>query len=393
VHILILTDRDWTHPQAGGTGTNLLCQVRHWLDWGHRVSVIACGYSGAPRYERDGAVEIHRLGGRSTVFPRTILAQRRRLVPDPDVVLEVINGVTFLTPLWLRTPRVALVHHIHRDHYKEELGALGSLAAFLLETAPLRLLYQRTRFITVSRSSASDVVAHGASRDLVEVNYNGIEADKFGPGKPTSWPSLLYLGRLKRYKHIEELVRVVESIPGAVLDLAGEGDARPAIEREITDRSLEDRVRVHGFVSERRKVELLRSAWVHVTASTIEGWSLSTLEAAACGTPTVALATGGLRESVIHGETGLLALDYDELLAYTRRLVEDSGLRRQMGLAALARARRFSWRRTAEVTLHALAEEREALVGATLPEPHTALPELPELPTPVPDAPSASSGP
>src|ERR687886_529053 len=43
-HILLLTDRDWTHPQGGGTGTNLYGQVSRWIAWGHRVTVVA----GAP---------------------------------------------------------------------------------------------------------------------------------------------------------------------------------------------------------------------------------------------------------------------------------------------------------------------------------------------------------
>ena len=47
LHILILSDRDWTHPQGGGTGTNLFGQVSRWMAWGHRVSVIACSYPGA----------------------------------------------------------------------------------------------------------------------------------------------------------------------------------------------------------------------------------------------------------------------------------------------------------------------------------------------------------
>src|SRR3954469_23008073 len=47
LHILVLTDREWTHPQGGGTGTNLFGQVMRWLAWGHRVTVIACGYSGS----------------------------------------------------------------------------------------------------------------------------------------------------------------------------------------------------------------------------------------------------------------------------------------------------------------------------------------------------------
>ena len=46
-HVLLLTDRDWTHPQGGGTGTNLYGQVTRWMAWGHRVTVIAGDYPGA----------------------------------------------------------------------------------------------------------------------------------------------------------------------------------------------------------------------------------------------------------------------------------------------------------------------------------------------------------
>ena len=59
-----------------------------------------------------------------------------------EMVLEVINGIAFLTPLWwfMRTPRVALVHHVHQDHYVAELGRRGKLAAIVLEYLPLRFL-------------------------------------------------------------------------------------------------------------------------------------------------------------------------------------------------------------------------------------------------------------
>src|SRR3954449_2323576 len=86
VHILVLTDRDWSHPQGGGTGTNLYGQISRWLGWGHRVTVVAAGYDGGEALEHHGQLTIHRVGGRSTVFPRAIWKQWRGLVPDPDVV-------------------------------------------------------------------------------------------------------------------------------------------------------------------------------------------------------------------------------------------------------------------------------------------------------------------
>ena len=66
-HILLLTDRDWTHPQGGGTGTNLYGQVSRWVAWGHRVTVIAGSYPGAEAISRPHErLTIHRMGGRTT---------------------------------------------------------------------------------------------------------------------------------------------------------------------------------------------------------------------------------------------------------------------------------------------------------------------------------------
>src|SRR5215213_9117115 len=156
LHILVLSDRDWTHPQGGGTGTNLFGQVSRWIAWGHRVTVVASSYPGAAPVERHGPLTLMRVGGRSTVFPRVVWRGVRGKLPEADVVVEVINGITFLTPLWLRRPRLALVHHVHRDHYVAEMGLAGRIAAWLLETAPLRFLYRGARFLTISEASKAD---------------------------------------------------------------------------------------------------------------------------------------------------------------------------------------------------------------------------------------------
>jgi len=182
VHILVLTDREWTHPQGGGTGTNLFGQISRWIAWGHRVTVVASSYPGAEPVERLGALTIHRMGGRSTVFPRAIWKQWRGLVDDADVVLEVVNGITFLSPLWMRTPSLTLIHHVHREHYDQEMGRFGRIAAVALETAPLRWLYSGSRFLTLSHAEAEKIAEHGIPSDRIAVNYIGVEQDAFEPG-------------------------------------------------------------------------------------------------------------------------------------------------------------------------------------------------------------------
>src|SRR3954452_11613174 len=168
-HILLLTDRDWTHPQGGGTGANLYGQVAHWIEWGHRVTVVAGSYDGAEPVERPApGLELHRMGNRLTVFPRAAWAVRRGLARDADVALEVINGIAFCTPLWLRRPRVAFVHHVHQDHYVTELGAGGRVAGLLAQALPLKLLYRGMLFLTISdaprRAAAAPPRARGRAR-------------------------------------------------------------------------------------------------------------------------------------------------------------------------------------------------------------------------------------
>ena len=112
-------------------------------------------------------------------------------------------------------------------------------------------------------------------------------------------------------------------------------------------------MRFHGFVSEAEKIELLRRAWANLFPSPKEGWGITVVEAAACGTPSIASDSPGLRDSVRHGETGYL-VPHGDVDAPGRT---DAGARRRARplVAALgAGARRFAegltWERTAADT-------------------------------------------
>ena len=126
---------------------------------------------------------------------------------------------------------------------------------------------------------------------------------------------------------------------------------------------------MHGHVSEERKRELYQQAWVNATASSAEGWALSVMEAAACGTPTAALAVGGVQESVEDGRTGLLARDPDELAERIQLLLRDPELRDSLGAAALERAHAFTWDACARRTLEVLEAQ---VAGAAVSHGDTA---------------------
>jgi hypothetical protein len=120
-------------------------------------------------------------------------------------------------------------------------------------------------------------------------------------------------------------------------------------------------VTLHGFVSEEDKARLYDRAWVSLTASSAEGWCLTVMEAADRGTPSAALAVGGLPESIVDGQTGVLADTPQELAAAVGDLVAQPERRRALGEAARARARGFTWDATARANLTVL--ERTAAAG------------------------------
>ena len=355
LHVLVLADRDWKHNDTGGNGANLWAQISRWVEAGTRVTVVAGQYPGGMAVEQFGPnLTVHRMGTRATVFPKAMVAVLRGVGRDADVVLEVINGITFLTPMWLRKPRVAMIHHVHRELFMKEFPRTGGLLFRVLERWPLRLLYRRTPFLTISEAARDDLVREGIPRENITVEYLGVEAEGFEPIERAPEPRLIFVGRLKAYKRVELLLDVLEAVPEATLDVVGEGDHASDIEEEIARRGLGPRVQMHGYVDGARKAELYGRAWVNVTASASEGWSLTVMEAALCATPSAALAVGGLTESIVDGETGFLARDVPELAARVRALLEDPELRGRLGEAAERRARSFTWDRSAATFLEVL---------------------------------------
>ncbi len=128
----------------------------------------------------------------------------------------------------------------------------------------------------------------------------------------------------------------------------------PRIKEVVRTKRLDDRVRFHGHVDDETKRVLLSQPWLAATASSAEGWSLSTLEAASSGTPTVAHPVGGLNESIVDGQTGLHAETVVDCVAAVQKVVGDEDLGMRLSVKARARAETLGWDRSAAGTLEVL---------------------------------------
>lgn len=357
MNILVVNWMDREHPLGGGAEIHLHEVFGRLAARGHRVAVLASGWPGLPaRAELDG-MEIHRTGGRYTFSVAAPRYYRRELRHRAwDVVVEDLNKVPLFTPLWAHRPVTLLVHHLFGEVAFREASLPMATATWLLERFVGRLYHDRPT-VAISRSTARDLERRGIPAERMEVIPNGVDLEGLTPdpeGRRFAEPTLLYLGRLKRYKRVDLPIRAVSELGrrgrGVRLLVAGRGDDGPRLQRLVERLGLEDRVQFLGFVDEARKLELLQRSWAHVLTSPKEGWGIANLEAAACGTPTVASDAPGLRDSVVHGRTGLL-VPHGDVGALARALdafLTDTGTRDEMGRAARRFAEEFTWEAAAD---------------------------------------------
>ncbi len=351
--------QDRENPEAGGAEIQLHETFGRLADRGHRVTLLVSGWNGAPeRTELDG-MRVVRTGRRYTFPPHAWRTFARELRGEPfDLIVEDVNKFPLLTPMWSDIPVVLQVPHLFGRVAFREAPLPVATAVWLGERVMPRV-YSSCRVHAASGSTADDLVDRGFDRERIRVIHNGVNHDFFHPDPDVARfeePTLVYLGRLKRYKELdrvlEGMARLRERRVGARLRVAGKGDDRPRLEERARDMGIDDRVRFLGFVSEERKRELLRRAWCTVYPSPKEGWGITNIEAAACGTPVVASDSPGLRESVVDGESGLL-VPHDDPGAWADamiRVLQDGELRRRLARGALEHAERFSWERTANET-------------------------------------------
>ena len=253
-----------------------------------------------------------RKAGRYQVFPRTALAEVRHTYGRPDGLVEIWNGVPFLSPIWARRPRIVILHHVHGPMWKMALGDRIGAAGEVMERRIAPYFYRQTEIVTLSSSSKDELVNElGFSPDRVRIVPPGIDP-RFRPGDTKAdHPLVVAVGRLVPVKRFDALIRSAAAIkdrhPNLRLVIAGEGYERPVLESEIERLGAADWVSLPGRVPDAELVELLQQAWVVASSSAVEGWGMTLTEAAACGTPSVATRTTGHLDAVVDGVTGVPA--------------------------------------------------------------------------------------
>jgi len=359
VNILLVNWQDRANPYAGGAEIHLFEIFSRLVLRGHRVRLICSGWEGCSRRDTIEGISIERVGGRNSFALLGRRAVRRAIRAErPDILVEDINKLPLYLAAGSSLPFCAIIPHLFGATAFQE-APWPMAATVWASERPLRWAYRRAGFHAISESTRDDLILRGIPAGRIRVIHPGVDSRRFTPGPPgrrSTAPNFLYVGRLKRYKGISLAIEALglarRERPDLRLEIAGTGDYRDELERLVQRLQLERAVTFHGFVSEERKIDLMRWAWANVFPSPKEGWGITVVEAAACGTPSLASDSPGLRDSVLHGETGFL-VPHGDVAGLAARMIELSdtpSLVTRLGERARRFAEGLTWERTAAET-------------------------------------------
>lgn len=350
MHITFIAGRDLAHPRAGGSEMLVDQLALGLVARGHQVSLVCGGRTGERVYD------VVRNGGDLSQFLKAPLTVRRHAArggPDGsgnngggsgiDVVVEVCNGLPYLTPLWWRGPVVCLVNHVHADLWPVRYRPPVSVAGRYAETVVMPRVHRGSLFVAVSPSTARELEGIGVDPDRIRIVLNGVDRPAQVLAE-SGEPLFVAFGRLADYKRLDLLLRLwdrVRPVTGGRLAIAGDGP-----ERERLEGLAGPGVEFTGRLSEREKHALLCQAWLLLHPAQIEGWGLVITEAAVRATPAVGFDVPGVRDALNHGRTGLLAGTEGGFASAWATLALDGRRRHAMGEAAAARASTLCWSST-----------------------------------------------
>ncbi|MBS7252125.1 MAG: glycosyltransferase family 4 protein [Candidatus Freyarchaeota archaeon] len=353
--LLVINWRDIRNPEAGGAEIHLHEIFKRVVQCGHQVTLLASKYDGCNEEEVIDGIKIIRIGTKFT-FPFFVFFHYISKFGfgkyDFDFIIEDISKIPVFTPMYVKKPLVSIIHHLHEKTLFRELPFLIAIFAYFCELL-VPLFYRKNPIITVSESTKNELISRGVPRENIKIIYNGINHNLFTPGTKAKKPLIVYVGRVKKYKQLEDLIKafkiVKEEVKNSELIIAGRGNHHEKL-KELAKKLNLDSVKIFKNISEQEKIKILQEGWIYVITSMKEGWSLSVIEANACGTPTIAYKVPGLQDSVKDNQTGLLIKNGNiiELANTINKLLLNTELREKLTRNTIKWARNFDWNKSSE---------------------------------------------
>jgi len=274
-----------------------------------------------------------------------VVSQTRELKPTAPIV--AISEARQVGELFLGYKGVYLVHTVHSSHTLAPHNWDSPMDKIWSEW--LSGAHKYDAVVWLSEQQSLDVEKRLGKTELVSFviqNPPTIPADSesilnsIASGETVKPLRAIMITRLVTVKRVDHAIRawqkVVQSLPGAKLDIYGDGPEKDQLQDLIHSLELEDKVTLHGYLENAR--EQARTAICHILTSSYEGQSLAIAEAMALGCPSISYEISyGPPEMISDGLSGLLVPsgDIDSLASAIVKILGDQKLASKLSAEAI----------------------------------------------------------
>ena len=399
----------YLHPHFvsdGGAGRMVLETARRLVDCGHQVHVVCIRADSAIVGQVGGCIKFHQISGplsSSVWFWIRFNQTCRQVLNVVDAITATADGMkTILFPQvfpanWWGAfiaeyrPQFASVWYcqepsafIHSNVWKRSLPWPKNWIAILI--SPLMAWLDRRRCRRFSRvlvnsefSRRNVIQVYGFPDHACRTVYLGVDHQRFKPDSSSiRKPWVCVIAKISRFKNVDVIVKAIaelvrRGLTDVHLHVIGVGDALEECRHTAEADSITDHVTFHGRLGDDRVVEILQQSRVFCLASADEPFGLVVVEALACGTPVVAMNSGGPREILNDLPCGKLcpSVDVTQVAnALEHFLTMNEETFATVSDAAKQRAKEFSWdnatQQIADELIQAIAgsSNRESVASA-----------------------------
>jgi glycosyltransferase involved in cell wall biosynthesis len=350
--IILFLWKDLKHPFAGGGIQYSFKQAEHWNKEGYQTIFLTPRFKGSSFHEIINGSDVFRFGGKFSNYiflPLLYIFFFKRIT---DYIVDIENGIPYFSSIFSAKPKILLTYHLQKEVLFKELPAYIAWFPYLLEVYVMPFVYYNTKVVTISKNTKEELIGIGFRKKNITISYCGFDINKNKFKSKYKKPTILYLGRIEKYKRVSLLISLFERLnfKDSELIIAGSGRDLENVKKRASVSPLKDRIKVLGRVSDEKKVELFAKSWVCGHTSIKEGWGITVIEGNYYNTPSVAFNVEGLKESIIHEKTGLLSEDKKEFEENLRKV-----LSKEIKFKDLKKyASQFSWESCTQKTLQTL---------------------------------------
>lgn len=328
----------------------------------HQVYVICSHQPGSKRKETISGIRVVRVGakmrysaGSGKINPIKLLAFlvsaiREGVKLNPDLV----DGGNFISHFIAKIisircgkPVVFWYPDVYIGVWIKTSGIISGISGWICESFNLKL--GADKFIAISNTTKGKLVKYGVDHRKVIVIPCGIDQREFSHQKVKKNINILNIARLVKYKRTADLIWAFAALRKhgvkAKLSIVGQGPEENNLRQQISMLKLKKDVEITGNLQRKTLINKIRQSYIFTLPSEIEGFGISTIEAAAAGVPYVVSDIQVFKEVTKNGNGGLM-FESGNILNYTNqleKLIIDKKLYSKKSKDAVKLAKNYNW--------------------------------------------------